>query len=157
MNISYKTIVCTIVFAINAALSSVPASAGHILYVATSGTLNTNSGNWTPIPGLSFTLPIASATQKFALITLNVPNPYAQGNNFPGGAFSIAVNNAVLIPIAAFTSSIQNPPSSGRCPTTLVVEVPLTTNTQLIQAVWEGVRSSNVIMDTPASLSAVLE
>lgn len=152
-----KAITCSLVLAAPAAWSTGPASAGVILFASTAGTLNTSSGGWTPIPGLSFTLPPLSPSKKVALITLNVPNPYARGNDYPGGNFGISVNGAVLVPTAVFTYSLQNPPNPGRCPTTLVVQVRLTANSQQIAAVWQSVRSSNVVMDTPSSLSAVIE
>ena len=45
----------------------------------------------------------------------------------------------------------------GRVPTTLVVGVPLAIQPQTIQAVWSGVRGSTVIIDTPATLTAIMD
>jgi hypothetical protein len=129
------------------------------LYAATAGLLSTNAGNWVGIPGLSFTLPAAAPGATNALVTLNVPNPYAKGNDFPGGYFGIAVNGAVLTNLACFTSNIQipSPPNTGRSPTTLVVRIGLLNgNTQLVEAQWMSVRNSTVIMDTPSTLSAII-
>lgn len=125
------------------------------LYAQTSGTHSTNSGTFVPIPGLTITLPEGVGTT--ALVILNVPNPYAQGSNFPGGTFGISVNGTVSPVQAVFTYNEQKPQSTGRIPTTLVVGVPLTQikGGQTVQAVWFGVRGSNVIIDTPATLSAV--
>jgi len=129
----------------------------HILHQETGGTLSTQSGNWTPIPGLSITLPAVSGALNEALIILNVPNPYATGTDNPGGYFGISVDNAVLVPVACFTSFEKAPQSTGRVPTTLVVRIRLkNSDTQAINAVWQSVRSSNVIIDTPASLSAMI-
>ena len=127
-----------------------------ILYAQTAGSQTTQAGAWTPMPGLKFTLPIASAGAKTALIILNIPNPYAKGNDYPGGMFGISVNSAVLVPIAVFTSDSKIPESTGRRPTTLVVQVKLTTNKQKIEGVWQSVRSSDVIIDTPATMSAII-
>jgi hypothetical protein len=46
---------------------------------------------------------------------------------------------------------------SGTLPTTLVVGVPLGFQPQTIQAVWSGVRGSTVIIDTPATLTAIMD
>jgi hypothetical protein len=124
------------------------------LYAQTTGTQQTNSGSFVPIPGLSLTIPQGVGTA--ALVILNVPNPYASGNNFPGGTFGITVNGTVSPVQAVFTYNEQQPVSTGRVPTTLVVSVPLIDNKQTVTAVWFGVRGSTVIIDTPATLSAVL-
>jgi len=123
-------------------------------YAQTSGTLSTNSGSLTPIPGLTITLP--GGVDVTALVILNLPNPYAQGNNYPGGTFAISVDGNVSPVQASFTYNEQSPPSTGRIPTTLVVGVPLTQKPQVVLGLWSGVRGSNVIIDTPATLSAVL-
>jgi hypothetical protein len=125
------------------------------LYAQTSGLHQTNSGTFVPIPGLTITLPEGVGTT--ALVILNVPNPYAKGNNFPGGTFGISVNGTVSPVQAVFTYNEQVPQSTGRIPTTLVVGVPLTQHKggQSVQAVWFGVRGSTVIIDTPSTLSAV--
>jgi hypothetical protein len=125
------------------------------LYAQTSGLQQTNSGTFVPIPGLTITLP--EGVNTTALVILNVPNPYAKGNNFPGGTFGISVNGAVSPVQAVFTYNEQVPQSTGRIPTTLVVGVPLTQQKggQTVQAVWFGVRGSTVIIDTPSTLSAV--
>jgi hypothetical protein len=108
----------------------------------------------TAIPGLTITLP--EGVGAAALVILNLPNPYAEGNNFPGAALGIAVNGTVLPEIASFTYGVQQPASYNRMPTTLVVNVPLAAKPQAVQGMWYGVRGSTVIIDTPASLSAIL-
>jgi hypothetical protein len=123
-------------------------------YAQTTGTLSTNSGSFTPIPGLSITLP--GGVGMTAVVILNLPNPYAQGNNYPGGTFAISVNGNVSPVQASFTYNEQTPASTGRIPTTLVVGVPLIQQDQTVQALWYGVRGSNVVIDTPATLSALL-
>ncbi|MHC2331939.1 hypothetical protein [Bradyrhizobium sp. USDA 4454] len=122
------------------------------LYAQTSGTLSTNSGTFTPIQGLSLAIPEGVGTT--AIVTLNVPNPYATGTDIPGGMFGVTINGKVSPVVASFTYN-ETPSSFGRIPTTLVVGIPLGNAAQTIQAVWGGVRGSTVIIDSPASLSAV--
>jgi hypothetical protein len=122
------------------------------IYVQSSGTHQTNSGSFVPIPGLSITIP--EGVGVTALVTLNVPNPYARGNDYPGGTFGLSVNGTVSPVVAVFTYNEQVPPSTGRIPTTLVLGVPLANQKQTILGMWSGVRGSTVIVDTPATLSA---
>jgi len=125
------------------------------LYAQTSGTHSTNSGSFVAIPGLTITIPEGVGTS--ALIILNLPNPYATGKDFPGGTFGISVNGTVSPVVAVFTYNEQQPQSTGRIPTTLVLGVPLGSKPQTIVGVWSGVRGSTVIIDTPATLSAILD
>jgi hypothetical protein len=124
------------------------------LYAQTSANQSTNSGSFVPIPGLSLTLPEGVNTS--ALVILNVPNPYAKGNDFPGGTFGISVNGTISPVTATFTYNEQVPASTGRIPTTLVVSVPLGLKPQTIMGMWFGVRGSTVNIDSPASLSAII-
>jgi hypothetical protein len=126
-----------------------------IIYAETSGKQNTTSSSWTPMAGLAVKLPEAVGT--FATLILNVPNPYAVGNNFPGGNFGLQVGNAVLTTSATFTYNEQAPQSYGRVPTTLTAVIPLNTHgTTTVQAVWSGVRGADVIIDSPATLTAII-
>jgi hypothetical protein len=126
-----------------------------IMSVSTGGQ-QTNSGTFVPIPGLSLT--ISEGVGISALIILNVPNPYAKGTNYPGGMFGVSVNGTVSPVQAVFTYNEQQPPSTGRIPTTLVVAVPLSQKgSQTVQAVWLGVRGSTVITDSPSTLSAIYD
>jgi hypothetical protein len=125
------------------------------LYAQTTGTQTTNSGSFVPIPGLSLTIPEGVDTS--ALVILNLPMPYAIGNNYPGAAIGISVNGTVSPVVGGFTYNEPVPPSTGRIPTTLVVSVPLGDNPQTVQGVWLGVRGSTVVIDTPATLSAILD
>lgn len=125
-----------------------------IISVQTTGNLSTNSASWTPIPGLALKLPEGVDTTW--LVILNVPNPYATGNNFPGGNFGIQVNGQVQSQFATFTYNEGQPQSTGRIPTTLCVPVQLSAQgPSAVVAVWSGVRNSTVHIDSPTSLSAV--
>jgi hypothetical protein len=108
-----------------------------------------------PIPGLSLTIPEGVGVS--ALVILNLPMPYATGKDYPGANLGISVDGAVSSVVAGFTYSEPIPQVSGRMPTTLVVSVPLAIKPQTIAAVWSAVRGSTVIIDTPATLSAILD
>jgi hypothetical protein len=125
-----------------------------ILSAVTTGTQSTSSGTFVPIPGLIF--PLTEGVGISALVILSVPNPFAQGTDFPGGTFGISVNGTMSPVQATFTYNEKVPVSTGRIPTTLVVAVPLTTTKQEIRGMWFGVRGSKVIIDTPATLSAIV-
>jgi mannose-binding lectin len=124
------------------------------LYAQTTGRHSTRAGNFVPIPGLTFTLPEGVGIS--ALVILNLPNPYATGDDHPGATLGIPVNGVISHVVASFTYSEQAPSSSGRVPTTLVVSIPLGTHKQTIVAMWSGVRGSTVFIDSPATLSAIL-
>jgi hypothetical protein len=128
--------------------------APSILYAQTSsGEHTTNSAAWTPVPDLTLTLPAGPGN---AIIILNVPNPYAKGNNYPGGNFALLIDGIPSAQITAFTYNDLIPPSPGRVPATLVIVVPLKAAAQQIQAAWQNVRGSTVVIDTPASLTAII-
>lgn len=125
------------------------------LYAQTDGKPHsTNSGSFAAVPGLSLTMPEGVGT--VAIVTLNVPMPYASGNNNPGGTFGISINGTMSPVVAGFTYNEQQPTSYGRIPTTLVVGVPLTVKPQTVLAMWQNVRGSTVNIDSPATLSAIL-
>ena len=124
-------------------------------YYAQCNAQTTNATNWAPMTGLALTIP--AGVGETAIIILNVPMPYATGHNNPGGTFGIQVNGAVSTVTASFTYNEVNPPSTGRIPTTLVVGIPLGNKPQAIQAVWYGVRGSTVHIDSPATLTALLD
>lgn len=126
-----------------------------IVYAQTNDALSTSSSSWTAIPGLAIEIP--RGVGEMALLILNVPNPWATGTNYPGGNFGLEVNGAVQSAFASFTYNEQNPPSTGRVPTTLAIAVPLSeTGTSAVTAVWSGVRSSTVHLDSPATLSGIV-
>jgi mannose-binding lectin len=125
-----------------------------IISAQTTSKLSTSSSAWTPIQGLTVKLP--EGVNVIALLILNVPCPYATGNDFPGGNFAIAVNGTVQPAYATFTYNEKVPQSTGRIPTTLCVAVPLGGSPGSATAMWSGVRGSTVNIDSPATLTAVL-
>ncbi len=125
------------------------------LYAQTSGNHSTSSDAWTPIPGLSITLPEGVGTT--AILILNAGLSYATGKANPGGNFGVSVNGTVSPVIACFTYNEAVPPSTGRVPTTLVVGVPLGNKPQTVLGMWQNVRGSTVIIDSPATLTAILD
>jgi|SRR4051794_14053149 len=122
------------------------------LYAQTTGTHSTTSGSFEPIPGLSLTLPGGAGGSM--LVILNLPNPYAKGNNYPGATFGISAGGTMSPVVTCFTSGEQSPSSTGRVPTTLIVSIPLTDASQAVTAMWYGVRGSTVTIDT-ATLTAM--
>jgi hypothetical protein len=117
-----------------------------IIYAQSSGTPSTNSGNWTAMPGLAIKQP--QGIGDSALLILNVPNPYATGSNNPGGNFGFQVDGKVIAVYGSFTYNEQNPPSTGRVPTTVVASVPLSQSaTTSVVAVWSGIRGGTVHID----------
>ena len=125
-------------------------------YAQTTGNHDTTSPVWTPLPGLAVKLPRGAG--ELALLILNVPNPYATGNDFPGGNFGLRVNGTLLAPYASFTYNEKQPVSSGRIPTTLCAAAPLSqTGESLVEAVWQNIRGSTVHIDSPATLTALID
>ena len=118
---------------------------------------NVNSDQFVDIPDLFLDLPQASATQRQALIILNVPQPFAEGNDTPGLDFAITVNDRVVA-TGGFTSPMTQPQSFARVPFTLVVRINLRNDGQYshVHAQWRSVRSSTGHIDSFASISAVL-
>ncbi len=127
----------------------------QILSSQISGAPVVTSSQYVDIPGLFLTLPPKSPAMTYALLMLDVPQPYATGINFPGLIFSINVMGT-LVADGGFTYSQQVPQSFGRMPTTVVVRVPLTTAYQTVWGRWRSVRNSVGHIDSFASLSAVL-
>jgi hypothetical protein len=125
------------------------------MYAQTSGPHSTTSDSYVPIPGLAIKIPQGAGAS--ALIILNLPYAFAEGPASPGGIFGIEINGVVSPVIGGFTSGTPIVPNTGRVPTTLVVNIPLAGAVQTITALWRGVRGSTVIIDSPATLTAILD
>jgi len=127
-----------------------------IPYAQISSAPNVNSNQFVDIPGLTFDLPPASSAQQVALITLNVPTPFAEGTDFPGLDFAININGQIAAS-GTFTYSIRRPESFGRQPFNLVVRVGLLNGQHShVRAQWRSVRGSTGHIDSFASISAIL-
>ena len=91
------------------------------------------------------------------MFVLNVPNPYATGNNYPGGNFGIHFNGEMQGPFGAFTYSDKSPSAPGRVPTTVSVAVALRTKAPItVTAMWSAIRGSTVHIDSPATLTMIM-
>ena len=125
-----------------------------IISAQTSGSFSTNSGPWTPIPGLVLKVP--PIVGEAVLFVLNVPNPYANGNNYPGGNFGIEFYGEMQGPTASFTYSQQSPSTPGRVPTTLSMATVLTRpGPTTVTAMWSAIRGSTVHLDSPVTLTMI--
>jgi hypothetical protein len=122
-----------------------------IVYAQSSGEHYTDSAVLVPIPGLSVT--ISQGAGPTTTVILNLPQPYAIGNNFPGGNVGISVNGSILPVVGAFTYNEQAPQAPGRLPTTLVATFSPVDKLQIIMGMWSGVRGSRIIIDSPATLT----
>jgi hypothetical protein len=75
-------------------LSVMPAMAQStsLRFASTTGQLYMTGSSWAEITGLVFNIPPAPSggPPTTALVTLNVPAPYATGTNAPGGCFGIS-------------------------------------------------------------------
>jgi mannose-binding lectin len=116
----------------------------------------THSGDFGDIPGLKLEIPPhASATH--ALLIFNMPQPYAEGTDFPGGVFRLLCDDTLLVE-GCFTYSEKAPASSGRMPLTLTAKVNLSAGIQHRAEVhWAGIRGSKVHLGGSASLAAIVE
>jgi hypothetical protein len=133
--------------------SNLPTS---VLSAQVSGAPETQANQFVNIPGLSLELPPGNSIRKFALVALNVPSPYAVGDNFPGAEFAVAVNGQV-VGTGNFTYESRKPQSFSRHPFTLIVCVKLATDTPTqVTAQWRSVRNASCRIDSFASISAVL-
>lgn len=121
------------------------------LYKQVDGDPTTKSGSYVDIEGLNFTLPAKADGFNSALVTLNVPQPYAEGGNANGIEYQIDVNGASKVKGAWTNGTSQN----GRSPFTMVVMVPLTAIAQIVKAQWLAVREGTAHLGGSASLSAV--
>ena len=115
----------------------------------------TTSNKFQNIKPLSLTLPCGNAIRKFALVILNVPKPYAKGNNNPGVAFRITANGEEM-GTGEFTYDSKKPEHFGRHPFTLIVRVELASSPTEVNAQWASVRDSECHIGGFASISAIL-
>ena len=84
------------------------------MYAQTAGSHQTTSPVFAGFAGLSITIPEGVGTM--AIVTLNVPFPFATGNDNPGGTFGISINGVTSTVIAGFTYNEKDPPASWARP-----------------------------------------
>lgn len=121
------------------------------LYKQVNGDPTTKSGSYVDIEGLNFSLPPAAAGFNSALVTLNVPQPFAEGGTSNGIEYQIDVNGASKVKGAWTNGTSQN----GRSPFTMVALIPLTAIAQSVKAQWLAVRNGTAHLGGSASMSAV--
>ncbi|RQT80847.1 fucose-binding lectin II [Burkholderia cepacia] len=114
------------------------------------------SVTYVDIPGLYIDIAKAEIRNGKLQVILNVPTPYATGNNFPGIYFAIATNKGVVAD-GCFTYSSKVPESTGRMPFTLVATIDVGTGVTFVKGQWKSVRGSAMHIDSYASLSAIGE
>ncbi|CAB3750325.1 fucose-binding lectin II [Burkholderia puraquae] len=112
------------------------------------------SATYVDIPGLYIDIAKAEIRDGKLQVILNVPTPYATGNNFPGIYFAIATNKGVVAD-GCFTYSSKVPESTGRMPFTLVATIDVGTGVTFVKGQWKSVRGSAMHIDSYASLSAI--
>ncbi|WP_105132045.1 fucose-binding lectin II [Burkholderia sp. BE12] len=114
------------------------------------------SETYVDIPGLHIDVAKENIRDGKLLVTLNVPTPYATGNNFPGIYFAIATDKGVVAD-GCFTYSSKVPESTGRMPFTLVTTIDVGSGVTFVKGQWKSVRGSAMHIDSFASLSAIGE
>jgi hypothetical protein len=116
----------------------------------------THQGDFGDIDGLALEF-AASPAKSQALLIFNLPQPYAEGTNFPGGVFRIRFDDKAVVE-GCFTYSSAKPDSFGRMPLTLTASVTLEPGkAHRADVEWAGVRGSTVHLGGSASLAAVVE
>ncbi|MCA7949461.1 fucose-binding lectin II [Burkholderia seminalis] len=114
------------------------------------------SETYVDIPGLYIDIAKAEIRDGKLQVILNVPTPYATGNNFPGIYFAIATDRGVVAD-GCFTYSSKVPESTGRMPFTLVATIDAGSGVTFVKGQWKSVRGSAMHIDSYASLSAIGE
>ncbi|MBN3830458.1 fucose-binding lectin II [Burkholderia sp. Ac-20344] len=114
----------------------------------------TTSETYVDIPGLTIDIAKAEIRNGKLQVILNVPTPYATGNNFPGIYFAIATDKGVVAD-GCFTYSSKVPESTGRMPFTLVATIDVGSGVTFVKGQWKSVRGSAMHIDSYASLSAI--
>jgi hypothetical protein len=123
------------------------------LYKQVNGDPTTDSGSFVDIEGLSFTLPEATSDTNSALVTLNVPSPYADGGTSNGISYQIDANGSSQVTGTWTNQTSQN----GRSPFTMVIMIPLSKiGSQFVQAQWLAVRGGTAHLGGSATLTALL-
>ncbi|WP_322027414.1 fucose-binding lectin II [Burkholderia sp. BCC1977] len=114
------------------------------------------SETYVDIPGLHIDIARAEIRDGKLQVILNVPTPYATGNNFPGIYFAIATDKGVVAD-GCFTYSSKVPESTGRMPFTLVATIDVGSGVTFVKGQWKSVRGSAMHIDSYASISAIGE
>ncbi|EQB97956.1 fucose-binding lectin II [Photorhabdus temperata] len=131
-----------------------------IVFNSIDTTISTSSDDsWEDIPGLSISVIEHSLKRSTkALIILNIPTPYASGNDYPAVTFAITMNSKVLAS-STISYDYSRPDSFGRRPATVQTCIDLTDTNSLgsIQAKWKASRKSIGHIDSYCSISAIID
>ncbi|WP_423395433.1 fucose-binding lectin II [Burkholderia sp. LMG 21824] len=112
------------------------------------------SETYVDIPGLYIDIAKADIRDGKLLVILNVPTPYATGNNFPGINFAITTDKGVVAD-GTFTYSSKVPENTGRMPFTLVATIDVGSGVTFVKGQWRSVRGSAMHITSYASISAI--
>jgi hypothetical protein len=155
-------VLATLAMTTTTTIAQEAAAGASSLYVETTGAISSNAPALVAVPGLSLTLPPASRSAKFALITLNMPNLFLTGGT-PGQTLGSVVAlsvNGTLVAVGQASGDVvvgaAGAMNDGRKPVDVVVKVPLGTTSGSLTAVWGGARNTIVNSDTFASMSVLL-
>ena len=97
-----------------------------------------------------------------AVVILNVPAPYAKGDDYPGIEFAIHKKSKnqprTSIMTGLVTAESEEPDSAGRKPITLVKVVELEMDQVIVYAYWKSIHKSECVNDWGGSttLTAIL-
>ncbi|RQS52981.1 fucose-binding lectin II [Burkholderia sp. Bp8986] len=125
-----------------------------LLSASINGAPVVTSETYVDIPGLHIDIANAEIRDGKLQVILNVPTPYATGNNFPGIYFAIATDQGVVAD-GCFTYSSKVPESTGRMPFTLVATIDVGSGVTFVKGQWKSVRGSAMHIDSYASISAI--
>jgi hypothetical protein len=129
------------------------------LYAETLTGASTTSGTFVAVPGLTFDLPAATSSNKFAIVTLNMPNTYLSGTPTSGplgGEVAIVLSGVTDVAIAQVSNEVAGSSLSPRHNATVVAKISLLSGVQSVTAEWRTVRGGTLNNDTFASMSAIL-
>ena len=123
--------------------------------------IRVKSTDTTNVPFLSFVIPKsvmpgAEGVMLDALLTLSLPMPYAEGTDFPGIELQILCNGDVVA-YGGFTYEFKVPDSYARVPVSITAPIKFDSGfATTIQAQWKSVRGSTMVIDSYASISAIV-
>jgi hypothetical protein len=129
------------------------------LFVDSTAALSTSSQAAVAVPGIIFNLPAETSSNKFAIVTLSMPNLYLNGtptSGSLGGQVSVVLSGVTTLATANISNDVGGMGAAGRKNVTIQVKISLLPGLQSVQAFWNGVRGATINTDTYSSMSAIL-